>query len=467
MRGKKLISFILPLFICAASSAQMDVFTGTWKMEYRQADNLEPITLELRIGAAENNQLYPAQVTLQSATFNGTYNLLLVRKNIRQLAISRNKIPLEELPFTIGNWLVYLNGVFDLSNNKGSHYLTAERLVAKQYGLPMLEVKAFDNKNKAVGLQLNSFIREADIRLKKINSESWQAKDPSEILHAGKTPSYYGIIDSIFTKEKDAVIDFIGSKKTTNGTVSVMLNGSMIIEMANLGYTRPREEVQLDTGMNILVLFTESYGKTPASTGKLRLGFGQKMILMDLGSKDDVAATFIVAKIFYSSPEQQKQKITNEVSGEESRQILPHDTPTNFDSVKQRSGPDQKNFVIKPLPENTLLRDAKLVGSVTVTSKQITLAIWDDAVEDGDSISLSLNGKWVRQGLAVRKKPQFITVTVEPGPNKITFIADNLGSIVPNTSVLEIIDGTERKSFMIDTNLRQNNLIDIFYDNKP
>jgi hypothetical protein len=67
----------------------------------------------------------------------------------------------------------------------------------------------------------------------------------------------------------------------------------------------------------------------------------------------------------------------------------------------------------------------------------------------------------------VLKKPQFITVTLTPGPNVITFVAENLGSIIPNTSVIEIIDGKKRKSFFIETDLNQNNLIKIFYDLKP
>jgi len=62
------------------------------------------------------------------------------------------------------------------------------------------------------------------------------------------------------------------------------------------------------------------------------------------------------------------------------------------------------------------------------------------------------------------KKPQFLTVTLQPGPNVITFMADNLGSIIPNTSVLEIIDGKKRKSFYIETDLDLNNLIRIYYD---
>ena len=55
---------------------------------------------------------------------------------------------------------------------------------------------------------------------------------------------------------------------------------------------------------------------------------------------------------------------------------------------------------------------------------------------------------------------------IKPGPNTITYIADNLGSIPPNTSVLEIIDGNKRRSFSIETTIGENNLINIFYDVK-
>jgi archaellum component FlaG (FlaF/FlaG flagellin family) len=107
-----------------------------------------------------------------------------------------------------------------------------------------------------------------------------------------------------------------------------------------------------------------------------------------------------------------------------------------------------------------------VIGNIVSRSATVTLALWDDAVEDGDSISLRINGKWVAQGFPVKKNPQFLQVTLNPGPNTITFVADNLGSIPPNTSVLEIIDGKKRKSFNIETNLDQNNLVNIFYEVK-
>ena len=113
---------------------------------------------------------------------------------------------------------------------------------------------------------------------------------------------------------------------------------------------------------------------------------------------------------------------------------------------------------------NGLKRKNKVIGNSVSNSAQLTFAIWDDAIEDGDTISLSVNGKWIAKGFPVKKKAQFITVTLDPGPNIITFVAENLGSIVPNTSVLEIIDGKKRKSFYIETDLNQNNQIKILYN---
>ena len=111
-----------------------------------------------------------------------------------------------------------------------------------------------------------------------------------------------------------------------------------------------------------------------------------------------------------------------------------------------------------------LLRNTVLIDSLYTQQQELTFAIWDDALQDGDSISLSINGKWIIQNKLVTNIPQFFKITVQPGVNNIVFVANNLGSIPPNTSILEIIDRRQRKSFNISTNLRQNNLVKIIYE---
>ena len=150
---------------------------------------------------------------------------------------------------------------------------------------------------------------------------------------------------------------------------------------------------------------------------------------LDFKEAQNAGATFIVAKIYLKFDESSVTKFeTYPVNGNQSG---------NFgnSSGKNNNGNNQLN------------RPGKLIGSIVAHSQQITFAIWDDAVEDGDTISLSINDKWITKDFPVLKRPQFITVTLETGPNVITFVAENLGSIIPNTSVLEIIDGKKRQSF--------------------
>jgi hypothetical protein len=343
-----------------------------------------------------------------------------------------------------------------------------ERVFAKKYGVPMPVISSFDARYKNTAATLNSILKDAEIKLKKADHTALENEHTDLILQPSLSGNYFGIRDTVHVKTRDGILNFTGNKKSANGIVSVMLNGRAIFDQVYLSEKKPSEEIVLDTGLNILTFFAEDYGSSPANTGTLQAAFGNKKFSMDFGNKKDVAATFIVAKIYYEAEPDSTEDSSYQ-----------HYMVTQFLENKLQNDvtvyryPDKdrkivfKNDTARALAENSLLRDAKVVGNIKARSSQIILAFWDDAVEDGDSISLSINGHWIVQGLAVKKKPQFIYVTLEQGPNIITFIADNLGSIIPNTSVLEIIDGKQRKSFMIDTDLSQNNLIKISYEYKP
>ena len=464
MTGHKIIFLLYGLFFSVASFAQTDIFTGTWHMQYQLDEKTPAIQAELNIASPDRNQLYPAQLKLQCGNFDATYDLLLVKRNSRQLGIGRHKIPVSETPFSIGNWTVFLNGTLDFSKDlKGTPILNVSRILTKQYGLPMPDIKDFPATASPVLTSIKNMLKDAELQLKKTSNEPWQSEHADSILHSPTYGNYFGILDTVYLNTKDCNINFPGNKKNDNGVISVLVNGRTLIDLADLSYKKPAEEIALDTGLNTIIFFADNYGRSAASTGKMELDFGQKKMLLNFADKKDIAATFIVARIYYNQPKEERSASENELSKLSLEYRTLSDDNVFYYPDKKRNNASQ-NQPAKPSQENTLLRNAKLLGNIETVSRQVTLAIWDDAVEDGDSISLSINGNWVVQGLAVKKRPQFIIVTLEPGQNKITFIADNLGSIVPNTSVLEIIDGKKRKSFMIDTNLSQNNLVNIVYD---
>lgn len=459
-----IVTFLL--LFSSNSFAQTDAFTGTWQMEYYFPGEKMPLRMELQIASPEKNLLYPAELKLQYDSFAANYHLLLVKRNIRQLAIGKNKVPSSEVPFSIGNWAIYLNGILDLSKDlKGNSFLSAERIYAKHYGVNMEDPAKFPSTQQTSATHLRDFLKDADIKLKKINNSALQDVYIDSILNPHISPAYYGIQDTVISHVRDGNVNFSGSKKNS-GVVSVILNGNNVIDQNDLSVKRPAEDIRLDTGLNILVFFADSYGKTVNSTGNVFVEIGKKKFSMDFADKKDLAATFIVTKIYYipeaDSSGNPGNGLLKELSESDIRKdikVYHYPDPTGRNLYKDEAA--------KAEAEKTLLRNTKPIGEIKTTSREIILALWDDAVEDGDTISLSINGHWIVQGFPVKKQPQFISVMIDPGPNRIIFVANNLGAIPPNTAVLEIIDNKQRRAFMLETDLTESNLIKIMYEGKP
>lgn len=439
----KLIVAISIFFLLKSNGAfcQTDKYTGTWQAEnYPAYDSSARYKITLQLANPERNTLYPSLLKIEYKEFTGTYEVLLVKKPNGELSIGRNKIQTIESPFSTGAWTVYLNGSLQpRKDKKGKPLLVTKRIPSQKYGVTMPGLNNFTEEQRGTALQVKDLLKEEFIQFRKINNEAWKSNSVVRMLHPWNSPFYYGVMDTIHVHSKDGKLHFSDNNKIDNDSVTVVLNGKTVMEYADISKQNPEQEVLLDTGMNLLCFFADNYGKTPPNTGKLNLAFGNEKFAINFANKADVSATFIVAKIYYY-PEERNRRNNNNTNG---RNYTP---------------------VSKQITDRALQRETKLVDSIKLTSSQITLAIWDDAVEDGDSISLSINDQWIVQGFAVKKKPQFLTVTLEPGQNSIIFVADNLGSIVPNTSILEIIDGRYRKSYDISTNYGLNNLIKIQYD---
>jgi hypothetical protein len=440
-KGFLLIALTVLLGKCFAQ----DQFVGSWQLN-APLDSSLSIKMNLQIGESEKRILYPACLTLECDSFKATYHLLLVKKNIRQLGISRYKKPISEIPFSIGNWTIYLNGVFDISKDlRGNSFLTINRIITKDYSVPMPTKESFDSVHLKNALHIQSFLKDSAIQLKQYNQVAWKDSAATDIIRAQYGANYFGIIEPIRLRTKEGAIAFNENKD--NDIVSVFLNGKNIVDQVDSKKKRPKEEFLLDSGLNIIAFFAEDYGSKSVSGASINLEFDNKIRPLDFKTINNLAGTFIVAKIYCDYQEE-------------------HPTFQSYNENESASNSVRNGNDNDP-PDNKLSRTQKNIGGIVSTSQYITLAVWDDAVEDGDTISININGKWITQGFPVLKKPQFIKVSLEPGPNTITFVADNLGSIVPNTSVIEIIDGDKRKAFYIETDLGQNNLIKIFYDFNP
>lgn len=108
--------------------------------------------------------------------------------------------------------------------------------------------------------------------------------------------------------------------------------------------------------------------------------------------------------------------------------------------------PAQKPVAPQSIDEKFTSRQKVLVTEIPVTADSIELRFYDSAEIDGDSISLFLNGKLIFQHIRLLGSAYTIKLAAsELGKsNELIMVAENLGSIPPNTSFMVAIVGDRR-----------------------
>jgi hypothetical protein len=96
---------------------------------------------------------------------------------------------------------------------------------------------------------------------------------------------------------------------------------------------------------------------------------------------------------------------------------------------------------IKPpqtIEEKFITRKKVFVTEIPVSGDSIELRFYDNAEIDGDSISLFLNNKLIFQHIRLLASPYIIKLAVHDldENNELIMVAENLGSIPPNTSYM-------------------------------
>jgi len=103
---------------------------------------------------------------------------------------------------------------------------------------------------------------------------------------------------------------------------------------------------------------------------------------------------------------------------------------------------------VKPLTieEKFTTREKKFIKEIPVSGDSIELRFYDNAEIDGDSISLFLNDRLLFQHIRLTGNAYSIKLAVTElnATNELIMVAENLGSIPPNTSYMVAIVNNER-----------------------
>jgi len=120
---------------------------------------------------------------------------------------------------------------------------------------------------------------------------------------------------------------------------------------------------------------------------------------------------------------------------------------------------DQPKPVLEPvkppsIEEKYSSRQKVFIKEIPVAGDSIELRFYDNAEIDGDSISLFLNGKLIYEHIRLTAAAWTIKLAVSDlkQSNELVMVAENMGSIPPNTSyMVAIVNGQKQDAYLAST----------------
>lgn len=142
-------------------------------------------------------------------------------------------------------------------------------------------------------------------------------------------------------------------------------------------------------------------------------------------------------------PQKRKDPVFG-VRKNETRSIEPpKPAPTVFNAPKPEP--------VQTIEEKFVKRQKLIAVEIPVTGDSIELRFYDNAEIDGDSISLFLNNKMIFEHIFLKASPYIVKIPVTElnEINELVMVAENLGSIPPNTSYMLAIVNNVRYEAML------------------
>jgi hypothetical protein len=120
------------------------------------------------------------------------------------------------------------------------------------------------------------------------------------------------------------------------------------------------------------------------------------------------------------------------------------------------------------VPTTTRSRENELVKTVTVNNQQISVRLYDNGEIDGDTISVYLDGKAIVSNKGLSTQPITVNLKLdEDNPDHVlVMVAENMGRIPPNTSLMIIQDGDRRFQVSISSTEQKNAMVRFRYQKK-
>ena len=118
----------------------------------------------------------------------------------------------------------------------------------------------------------------------------------------------------------------------------------------------------------------------------------------------------------------------------------------------------QENPFVTPVPQPILTRENPIIKQIETIAGEMMIDLYDNAEIDNDTVSIYHNNKLIISRAGLSAKPIHFKITVDAiqPHHELVMVANNLGSIPPNTSLMIITANNKRYEVHISSSEQKN-----------
>ncbi len=120
---------------------------------------------------------------------------------------------------------------------------------------------------------------------------------------------------------------------------------------------------------------------------------------------------------------------------------------------------------VATIPEPLSKRENELVKTITTPSREIHIRLYDNGAIDNDTVSVYLDKKLIISKQRLTDKPISFKFNLDEkvGTHELVMVAENLGEIPPNTSLMIVNTGSRQYEVHITSTEQKNALVQFVY----
>lgn len=272
------------------------------------------------------------------------------------------------------------------------------------------------------------------------------------------TESDFHTEDFLLKKKKDTLATVAPNKTSPKTATAAAPKGKVATDVSKINAKKLQVALNIPAdGIAGPKTIAALQKKLPDFNGKLDVSNTEQV--NDLLARIKKTNTAVIKKSNPSTPTVQN-KVTPPVINK--TDTIAKTAPAVVPETEVNKAPEIKPA---PVPDVIKTRSNPLIKTITTSFPDITIELYDNGEVDGDTITVYDNNKVIAWKKGLTDKP--ITLNIKADANtpthELVMVADNLGTIPPNTALMVVTTGGKRYQVFISSDTQKNAKVIIDY----